>query len=507
MRIIFALFALTIALSLSSPAAVDTVKSPGLAFSPDSLRITPGDTVVFAIAAMHNAVEVSQSTWLANDTTPNGGFSLPFGGGTVVLTDTGVHYYVCQVHVSFNGMKGRIFVAPPQPPDSFLTVDRAVTVGWNIVSLPVGRADRSVTGLFPGAVSRAFSYNGAYVPETAVAVGSGYWLKFGADQNVSIKGIPAERDSVNALKGWNLIGSLPVRRLHTAITSSPPGIINSPFFGFNGSYFVSDTIVPGFGYWVRLNDQGTLIFDTLASAAIPRTSADQGFIRSAARLTVRDAAERAGSLYIREGDPMSYPSFSDLPPVPPPGAFDIRFASGKSVTLISPGETGQFPILFSSPAYPITISWDMQEMSRPLSLRVDGSAILLSHTGAIRLATPARSLSLNVASERAMPAEYSLSDAYPNPFNPATVVQYSLPSESRVLVRVYNVLGERVPTLVDALESPGEKSVSWNTEGSRQDASHETAQASQVYFIRMDASPANGTVPAYSRVIKAMLLK
>src|SRR5262245_12049790 len=116
MRMFLALLATTAALSINLPAAVDTVRSPGFSFSPDSLRITSGDTVFVAIAAMHNAVEVSHSTWLANDTASNGGFNLPFGGGSVVLTDTGIRYYVCQVHVSSNGMKGRIFVVPPPPP-------------------------------------------------------------------------------------------------------------------------------------------------------------------------------------------------------------------------------------------------------------------------------------------------------------------------------------------------------------------------------------------------------
>ncbi len=503
MRFVFVLTAMTIALSLSSSATVDTVKSPGFTFSPDSLRIAVGDTVVFAISGMHNAVEVSHPTWLANDTTSNGGFRVPFGGGSLVLTDTGVHYYVCQVHVSIN-MKGRIFVDQAAPVDSFVTVNRGVTVGWNMVSLPVTPADHSVTTLFPGAVSHAFGYDGAYVPETMLAIGPGYWLKFAADQTASLKGIPVVRDSLNAPKGWNMIGSLSFRRAHTSISSSPPGIINSPLFGFNGSYFVADTIVPGFGYWVRLNAQGTLILDTLSSTAFPRAAADESFLQSAARLTIRDASQREGTLYAGVSAGKTYPSFSELPPVPPPGAFDLRFRSGRSVALIAQGESGEFPILLTSAAYPVTIAWDLHEMNLPLSLRVDASAILLSPAGAIRLATPAGSLSLGVSSERGQPAEYSLTEAYPNPFNPGTVVQYGLPLESRVVIRVYNVLGELVATLLDEIEAPGEKSVAWSADGG---APGEGVQASQVFFLRMDASPVNGSVPAFSRVIKAMFLK
>ena len=54
---------------------------------------------------------MSEATWNANGTTSNGGFDLPFGGGTVVLTQVGIHYYVCVPHASL-GMKGTITVNP-----------------------------------------------------------------------------------------------------------------------------------------------------------------------------------------------------------------------------------------------------------------------------------------------------------------------------------------------------------------------------------------------------------
>ena len=97
--------------TLPGLAVTHTITSSGFTFSPDAITIALGDTVVFSLSSSHDAREVSLSTWNANGTTSNGGFDVPFGGGTLVLTQPGTHYYVCVAHASF-GMKGTITVSP-----------------------------------------------------------------------------------------------------------------------------------------------------------------------------------------------------------------------------------------------------------------------------------------------------------------------------------------------------------------------------------------------------------
>lgn len=86
-----------------------TVTNVGTSFSPSSLTIKAGDTVIFSLSNEHNAVEVSLATYNSNGNTSNGGFSVTYGGGTVIMRNPGTYYYVCQPHAQV-GMKGVITV-------------------------------------------------------------------------------------------------------------------------------------------------------------------------------------------------------------------------------------------------------------------------------------------------------------------------------------------------------------------------------------------------------------
>jgi len=75
----------------------------------------------------------------------------------------------------------------------------------------------------------------------------------------------------------------------------------------------------------------------------------------------------------------------------------------------------------------------------------------------------------------AIPTEWSLNQNYPNPFNPVTQLSFALPKDSRVRLDVYNILGQKVITLVDDVMPAGYHSVLWNAD----------REASGVYFYRL----------------------
>jgi len=89
-----------------------------------------------------------------------------------------------------------------------------------------------------------------------------------------------------------------------------------------------------------------------------------------------------------------------------------------------------------------------------------------------------------------LPVQFGLSQNYPNPFNPTTVINYSIASQSHVLLKVYDVLGRVVVALVDEIKQPGQYSVIFNA----------SALSNGVYFYKLDADQ-------YSGVKRLTLLK
>lgn len=110
MKRIITLFIISAFAITSAKATIFNVTNSGFSFSPDEIHVNLGDTVIFTLASTHNVVEVSEATYQNDDSTSNGGFTLPFGGGMLIMLNAGMHYYVCAPHASV-GMKGKIEVS------------------------------------------------------------------------------------------------------------------------------------------------------------------------------------------------------------------------------------------------------------------------------------------------------------------------------------------------------------------------------------------------------------
>lgn len=77
---------------------------------------------------------------------------------------------------------------------------------------------------------------------------------------------------------------------------------------------------------------------------------------------------------------------------------------------------------------------------------------------------PESSIDVNLDNNRKLPAEFLLYDNYPNPFNPMTTLKYQLPEKCYVQLKIFNMLGQEITTLVDEYKAAGSYSIVWDSQ-------------------------------------------
>ncbi len=142
-----------------------------------------------------------------------------------------------------------------------------------------------------------------------------------------------------------------------------------------------------------------------------------------------------------------------------------KFFEGMKATLLK--WHSQFPV-------------DSSEYARTLKIAVyqSGKAnpFILDTTLVRRLYAPANVTDV-ASSGNVVPTAYVLEQNFPNPFNPSTMIRFSIPATQMVTLTVYDVLGRTVSTLLDGVTAKGSHSVSWNA----------ATIPSGMYFYRLEA--------------------
>ncbi|HLF15236.1 MAG TPA: T9SS type A sorting domain-containing protein, partial [Bacteroidota bacterium] len=390
---------------------------------------------------------------------------------------------------------------------TYFTSLYAVSAGWNMVSVPGSVADYAKTVVFPSAVSKAFAYTTSYVGKDTLANGTGYWLKFGGIENLSITNGPITLDSIDVVAGWNMIGSIsnPVSTL--SVVEIPPGIVSTSYFGYDNGYATATTIEPGKAYWVKASAGGKLVLN-YSPVAVPSMAVGTAIAGNLNELTIE---MMRGS--VKEGRPMKLlfgretpetePDRYEMPPQAPTGATDVRFGTNRFAEFFSTREGGttEVPISIRSSSDRVRLSWKMKEGSgqQYLIIGKKGEEVAVEHKlgtgGSVTLDRLSEiRYSLKVAD---VPLVYALEQNYPNPFNPSTTITFQLPADGWVRLTVYNALGQEVANLVDGMQEEGYHSVEWNGGN----------VASGVYFYRLDAVNLADAGKTFTRVRKMTLIK
>ena len=336
---------------------------------------------------------------------------------------------------------------------------------WNMVGLPLGVEDSYYLALFPDAVNNTlFSFGEGYSLETNLVEGTGYWLRFDGYGSNSMIGEDFEEIIVTLSEDWNMISGVSEPANVNSISDPYGLIIPNTIYSFGEGYELADVIEPGLGYWIRSYGDGNI---TISS------NAGSGKSKFVNRLTDANSISFNGqTLYFGVEIPQEEILSYSLPPKPPAGALDVRYAgdwkvvhNGGEIEVMNNSESLKIDYLIYHDVY----DWVLIDQST-------GDEYKLNSSGTIEIIGDADRFSLMKRSG-SIPEKYTLAQNYPNPFNPVTSISYSVPASGPVSLKVYDLLGEEVSTVVE-----GEHKVGFHT--AQFDGSH---LSSGVYFYRLSS--------------------
>jgi hypothetical protein len=303
---------------------------------------------------------------------------------------------------------------------------------------------------------------------------------------------------------WNLIGIAGSEVAVGSIVTVPAGIIWPEYYSYDGSYHLAYSLQPGKGYWVKASHAGDIILSTLPKANAARGINHDSRLDAYNKLKILDAQGRRQELYFKIGktDDAALMNY-ELPPLPPAGAADIRFSSGRFVEHAERNSFSIIPVRMQSLKYPLTVSWTLRPEEQGLwSLNAKKSEIPLMGDGSTQLTGSGEIGLLYNGQEESVPQKISLEQNYPNPFNPTTTIRFGIPAASYISLDVYNVLGVLVKTLVRGTKDAGWHSTEWNgidVAGNQ--------VSSGLYFCRLEITDVNDPVKSFSQIRKMTFIK
>ncbi len=266
--------------------------------------------------------------------------------------------------------------------------------------------------------------------------------------------------------GWNMI-SVPVKSTEYRRSVLYPGATSSAFlYDTLAGYLVEDSLVSGNGYWIKYGRQDSVSVS--------------GYQILAETLSLHAGWNIIGSL----SSPLPVSSITSNP-------------AGMSVSRFFGYDDGYTA---SDTIMPGKSYWVKVNQSCTLYLSYALSRQTPSPVRAIHIVagddTPPPPPAVEPGGQN-IPKSYALDQAYPNPFNPSATIQYQLPLEGRISLKIYNLLGEMVADLIEGVQPAGFRQIVWNAGNF----------PSGIYFCRMNSSPLGGNGRSFTGVIKLVLVK
>lgn len=341
-----------------------------------------------------------------------------------------------------------IVIKSYQQTSGITTSTFSTTTGWNLASVPLIVEDFRKSVLFPSAVSPAYAFNNGYVIKDTLVNGEGYWLKFNSNIEHTFSGVDLQNLTVNLKQGWNLIGGVNGNVSVSALTTSPPNIIQGQIYGFDNGYVPVTQLQKGKAYWIKSSQNGTLTIST----SYAKNYSEQKVLGN---LIFINGDGQKSSLKIENENVTEK---FELPPVPPKNIFDVRFEND----FYNQSLENENIILISGVITPIKIKLIDDDSFYSIQDIFDGKIIneILSKSNDVIITQNLDKIKIKKLD--APVYTYNLSQNYPNPFNPTTFITFSLPEKMLVKLVVYDILGNEIKILTNSEFEPGKHTIKFD---------------------------------------------
>ncbi len=318
--------------------------------------------------------------------------------------------------------------------------------GWNLLSVPISLSNMSFASIFPEATSNAYYYDNGYQIANSAELGKGYWLKFNQAINKNLMGNPQSSVTVNLKAGWNIVGPLHNNISVNSVTTNPPNIIQSYFYGYNNGYQTATTLEKGKAYWVKVSSNGTMTIPSTLLRSDDLSEMNEmvnelSNLSNAGKITFENEEGNAVSLFFT--DKLLLRDV-ELPPIPPVQIFDVRFSDN---TFVKSKNDRIYSIEIQGIRSRLKVKSEninsivkiFDEMSNELIGKLlNGETLWIN-----------KSLSKIKIEFENLPNEFRLFQNYPNPFNPTTTFEFTIPEDGMVTLKIYDMLGQEIETLLN----------------------------------------------------------
>ncbi len=368
-------------------------------------------------------------------------------------------------------------------------------------------------------------------------LGQGYWLAIAHDEDVVLD-MPAGSTTLDTdfttdlALGWNMLGYPYLvgsslwdwsfeheGTTYTTFDAVMAGLlvpqihVAAPEYGSWGYWFhfgATHWAKPWYGFWLLvLEEDVTLTIPHPGSG--PAVAGGEGELDDAEAsdwklgLFARTGEEQYGAVHVganeaaTDGYDLRYDS--PAPPLRPEmnsgeliylerSTWDMEWGPEFACDIRAMFETGEQGFAITLGDYEeITLEWPLLESQLPdgytavlRDLDTGEEISLHEHTSWVRpggseleLVVTASATRVEPGAGAELPARFELLPAYPNPFNPSTTLQFTLPKSGQVELKVYDIMGRQVAELLDGSMQAGEHSATWQAAN----------LASGVYFVRL----------------------